>query len=209
MKKLKLVMEFDTVSALASAVNKLGSDAENGSVKTVVDNSEDKSSKSGGPTKADLLKEANEKYGLDLPKRSTKAEIEEKIEEARTGQPAAQTQPQQPPAGTVPNVAQQPTQPAPQQPMQAAAQPAPQQPAQPVNREAILQDISSGLGQLAQKGVPEDQILPLVQEELKKIGAPINKRLSELEDNHLAAAHPGIVQALSAMLNSNQGASFV
>lgn len=208
----KLTIECKDLKELTSVVGKLGDSAMRGTVqaesKTGTSEPAKTESSSKSVTKKDLLEKA-ESMGLDVNSRNTKVEIEKAIEEAETGAPAAPVQPAQVPPQSVPQMqapAQQPAPAAPQAPAQQTQAPA--APAQvAVDTNALLTSIQERLAMLAQRGVPDDQLAPMVQQACQQAGAPVNVRLSQMEPHHLAAAHPFIISALDQALGQGQSPS--
>jgi len=205
----KLTIECANLKELTATVAKLGDSALSGTIEasTPTNSGPEESSTApkGTVTKKELIAEA-EARGLEVNSRSTKAEIEKAIESAKTGRPAQPTQPEPVPQNSVPQMSV-PQAPAPQAPQA----PAPQAPAQPApqptfHRDQALQEIVARLGTLSQAGVPEDQIMPAINNALQAVGAPLGTRLSQQSDQHLSAAYSGIVAALDSMISQGQQA---
>jgi hypothetical protein len=219
----KLTVECKDIKSLSEVVSKLGGEATSAKVEVGHESMPElpkADSTSKVKTKADLKAEA-ESMGIEITSRDTKADIEAKIKAHASGashpqQPVAEQAPQ----NTVPDFGGQPVNtsipnaqsagnanPFPQ--AETAAQVNVQATTPAFNREAALEDILGRLQMCADKGIPEAQIHPAIQAELQAVGAPINKRLSHLEDAHLSNAHPRILAVLDAKLQASQSSSFV
>lgn len=214
----KLTLEFKTVTELANVVEKLGGVGERGALTTETTTQatppaiapaaqapkpQEQEVKELTP-KEKLIKEALA-LGLSVDNRATKDQIKEMIKNAKNPPAQAQQAP--------PEFKGFPPQNAPAQPVQPPAQQAPvQQAPAPVtnfDRNQALQAVVADLGKLSDAGVPEAQVFPMVQEQCKAVGAPLGKRLSELEDQHLANVIPRIQQEIQNMLSRGQSSSFV
>lgn len=73
-----------------------------------------------------------------------------------------------------------------------------------MTKEGALEAISGRLRTLKEAGVPEDQLMPVVQQACQAVGAPINVRLSEMQEHHLLAAYQGILAGLDHKLAQSQ-----
>jgi len=197
----KLSIEVKTLEDLSDVVQKLGGHAVAGKIEAdtapVVEAvNETVRTATNARTRKAELKEKADSLGVKYAARDTADIIEAKIEAHLNT----------------------PVDPAPVMP-EPVAQPAPVMPepvAQPVvqavsnfNKQQALQEIVAKLNECQTAGIPQEQIFPLIQTELGKVGAPINLRLSEQSDAHLEAAYAGVMSAIGTLLTASQTSSFV